>query len=64
VRRALAIAALTCFVVGSIIASSSMSPSCVTTYVNGYPYRQCGSTWYQPHYTGSQVNYIVVNPPR
>jgi len=24
----------------------------------------CGSTWYQPQYSGSQVNYIVVNPPR
>lgn len=64
VGRAWAIGALTGLMVGTIIASSSMSPSCGTVYVNGYPYRQCGSTWYQPQYVGSQVNYVVVNPPR
>jgi len=64
VGRALAIGALTGLVVGTVIASASMSPSCGTVYVNGYPYRQCGNTWYQPQYVGSQVNYIVVNPPR
>jgi len=32
--------------------------------VNGITYQQCGSTWYQPQYSGSQANYIVVNPPR
>jgi len=64
VGRALAIGALTGLVVGTVIAAASMSPSCGTVYVNGYPYRQCGNTWYQPQYVGSQVNYIVVNPPR
>lgn len=64
VGRAFAIGALTGLVVGTIISSSSMSPSCGTVYVNGYPYRQCGDTWFQPHYSGSQVNYVVVNPPR
>lgn len=64
VGRAWAIGALTGLVVGTVIASASMSPSCGTVYVNGYPYRQCGNTWYQPQYSGSQVNYIVVNPPR
>jgi len=64
VGRALAIGALTGLVVGTVIASASMSPSCGTVYVNGYPYRQCGNTWYQPQYVGNEVNYIVVNPPR
>lgn len=63
VGRAWAIGALTGLVVGTIIASSAMSPSCGTMVVNGISYRQCGNTWYQPHYAGSQVNYIVVNRP-
>ena len=25
---------------------------------------QCGSTWYQPQYAGTTVQYVVVNPPR
>ena len=32
--------------------------------VNGVTYYQCGSTWYQPAYQGSQVTYVVVNPPK
>lgn len=24
---------------------------------------QCGSTWYQPQYQGSNVTYVVVNQP-
>lgn len=51
-------------VVGSIVAASTLPPSCVTTVINGISYRQCGSSWYQPRYSGTQVNYIVVNPPR
>ena len=31
---------------------------------NGISYSQCGSTWYQPQYYGSSVQYVVVNPPR
>jgi hypothetical protein len=31
--------------------------------VGGVAYQQCGNTWYQPRYAGTQVNYIVVNPP-
>ena len=30
----------------------------------GYTYYQCGSTWYQPVHQGSQVTYVVVNPPQ
>jgi hypothetical protein len=27
-------------------------------------YQQCGGAYYQPQYVGSNVQYIVVNPPR
>jgi len=32
--------------------------------VNGFSYRQCGSTWYQPQISGSTTTYVVVNAPR
>ena len=53
--------AVTAAAVGSIV--NSVPPSCVTTVVNGIAYQQCGSTWYQPQYAGTTVQYIVVNPP-
>ena len=31
--------------------------------VNGVHYYSCGSTWYRRSYSGSQVTYIVVDPP-
>ncbi|MDG2525595.1 hypothetical protein P6166_09535 [Stenotrophomonas sp. HITSZ_GD] len=52
---------VTAAVVGSIV--NSVPPSCVTTVVNGIAYQQCGSTWYQPQYAGTTVQYVVVNPP-
>ncbi|MFV0436711.1 MAG: hypothetical protein ACK5PS_04885 [Desulfopila sp.] len=64
VGGAFVVGALTGLVVGNIIAAASVPPSCSSVYVNGYPYRQCGSTWLQPQYQGSQVTYVVVNPPR
>jgi len=64
VGTAFAVGALTGLVVGSIITAASMPPSCSNVYVGGYPYRQCGNTWLQPQYQGSQVTYVVVNPPR
>jgi hypothetical protein len=39
-----------------------MTPVIVGGYT--YYYYQCGSTWYQPAYQGSQVTYAVVNPPK
>ena len=42
----------------------SVPPGCVPVGVNGLTYQQCGATWYQPQYAGSQVTYVVVNPPR
>lgn len=53
--------ALTSAVIGSIV--YTVPPSCITTIVNGIAYQQCGSTWYQPQYSGTTVQYIVVNPP-
>lgn len=50
--------------IGSMITAAALPPSCSTVSINGITYQQCGSTWYQPQYSGSQVNYIVVNPPR
>lgn len=50
--------------VGSIVTAASMPPSCSMIPVNGITYQRCGSTWYQPQYAGSNVNYVVVNPPR
>ena len=62
VAAATAAAVTTAAVVGSIV--HSLPPSCTTVSVNGLTYQQCGSTWYQPQFVGSTVNYIVVNPPR
>jgi hypothetical protein len=57
-----AAAVTTAAVVGSAV--NSLPPSCQAVSVNGYTYQQCGSTWYQPQFAGSNVTYIVVNPPR
>lgn len=53
--------AVTAAVVGSVV--NSVPPSCQTVVSNGVTYSQCGNTWYQPSYVGSQVQYVVVNPP-
>lgn len=53
--------AVTSAVIGSIV--NSVPPSCVQTIINGIAYQQCGSTWYQPQYAGTTVQYVVVNPP-
>ena len=54
-------------VIGSTMtaaAYSAQAASCTTMVVNGITYSQCGSTWYQPTTQGSQVTYVVVNPPK
>jgi hypothetical protein len=53
--------AVTAAAIGSI--AYSVPPSCVPVSVNGATFQQCGSTWYQPQYAGTQVTYVVVNPP-
>jgi hypothetical protein len=55
-------AVATAAVVGSTV--HTLPPQCSSVVVNGIAYQQCGSAWYQPHYAGSQVTYVVVNPPR
>ena len=57
-----ATAVVTSAIVGSIV--YSVPPSCSSVYVGNVAYKQCGTTWYQPQYAGSSVQYIVVNPPR
>jgi hypothetical protein len=57
-----ATAAVTAAVIGSVV--YSLPPSCTSVIVSGISYQQCGSTWYQPQYAGSNVTYVVVNPPR
>jgi hypothetical protein len=37
---------------------------CTTVTVDGIGYSQCGSTWYQPYYSGTTVQYVVVSPPQ
>jgi hypothetical protein len=63
VRAAVATTAVvaTAVAVGTIV--NSVPPSCSSVMVGNVAYQQCGSTWYQPRYSGSQVTYVVVNPP-
>jgi hypothetical protein len=55
--------AVTSAVVGSIVRANQMPPSCVQVMRGNAAYMQCGSTWYQPQYQGSDVAYVVVNQP-
>jgi hypothetical protein len=54
--------AATAAVIGAIV--YSVPTDCVPVNVNGVTYQQCGSTWYQPQYSGTQVQYVVVAPPK
>jgi len=54
-------AALTSAAVGSVV--YSLPPSCSTVVVGGVSYQQCGSTWYEPQFSGTSVNYVVVQQP-
>jgi hypothetical protein len=57
-----ATAAVTAAAIGSIV--YTVPSTCVTTIVNGFSYYQCGSTWYQPRYAGTTVQYVIVGSPR
>jgi hypothetical protein len=57
-----AAAVTTAAVVGSVV--HSVPPSCEAISINGITYQQCGSTWYQPQFAGTTINYVVVSPPR
>ncbi len=52
----------TAVVVGSMV--NTLPPSCTVAEVNGISYQQCGSTWYQPQFSGGDTTYVVVNAPR
>ena len=54
--------AVTAAVVGSVV--NTVPPGCVPVQVGNVLYQQCGSTWYQPQYAGTSVQYVVVNPVR
>ncbi|QHE92491.1 hypothetical protein [Pandoraea fibrosis] len=49
-------------IIGSTVAS--IPPSCVSTVVNNVAYQHCGGTWYQPVYSGTTVQFVVVAAPR
>ena len=55
-------AAVTAAAVGSIV--HTLPPSCSAVVVNGVTYQNCGGTYYQPQFSGTNVNYTVVNPPQ
>jgi hypothetical protein len=57
-----AAATVTAAVVGSVV--HALPGGCQPVVVNGVTYQQCGSTWYQPQFVGTQVNYVVVAPMR
>jgi len=57
-----AAAVTTAAVVGSTV--HTLPPACAAVSVAGIAYQQCGSTWYQPQFAGTTVNYVVVNPPQ
>lgn len=52
----------TAVAIGTAVAS--VPKSCVPVLVNGISYQQCGSSWYQPQYVGTTLQYVVVVPPR
>ena len=54
--------AVTSAALGSTVAV--LPPSCSTVVVDGIGYNQCGSTWYEPYYSGTTVQYMVVSPPQ
>ena len=60
VARGAAIAT-TAAVMGSYY--SSLPSGCVTVVRVGINYSRCGSVWYQPIYSGAQVQYMVVAEP-
>ena len=61
VARGLAAAVVTSAVIGSYY--RSLPANCVSVNRGSVIYYQCGSTWYQPSYYGSSVQYVVVNTP-
>lgn len=55
------VGATTAVVIGAVV--HSVPANCVPVLVRGLTYQQCGSTWYQPQYVGTVLQYVVVPPP-
>lgn len=55
--------AVTSAVVGAIFSPAQIPSDCVQVMRYNTAYMQCGSTWFQPQYQGSNVTYVVVNAP-
>ena len=51
----------TALALGTIVAS--LPPQCFATVVGNVTYQHCGNTFYQPVYSGTAVQYVVVAPP-
>ena len=41
----------------------SLPAGCVTTVVNGISYQNCGGTYYEPQFYGTDTAYVVVADP-
>ena len=61
VARGAAVAATTAVVMGSYY--NSLPSGCTTIVSGGVTYSQCGGNYYQPVYSGSNVQYVVVPAP-
>lgn len=55
--------AITGLAIGAVVTAASMPPTCQNIIINNISYRQCGSTWYQPYYVGTELRFQVVAPP-
>jgi hypothetical protein len=44
--------------------ASALPPACTPVVVNGLTYQECGSTWYQPQFVGTDTTYVVVAAPQ
>lgn len=61
VARGAAVAATTAVVMGAYY--SSLPTGCVKVIRVAVTYYQCGTYWYQPTYSGNNVQYVVVAAP-
>ena len=61
VGGAVAAGVATAVAVGAIV--STLPSNCTTIMANGVTYQNCGGTYYQPRYSGGNVQYVVVNHP-
>lgn len=38
--------------------------NCKSEIVNGKSYKHCGVNWFEPKYSGTELEYVVVDPPK